>query len=63
VTGTVRTNLTGPRDEGAAVDGRGGLALAVAAAIDQVPGVRRTGGQGVDVSTQYAGGRLPRGLA
>jgi hypothetical protein len=36
---------------------RGRLALAVAAAVDTVAGVRRTGGQGVEVATQYPGGR------
>jgi hypothetical protein len=37
---------------------RGRLALSVAAAVDQVTGVRRTGGPGVEVSTQYRGGRV-----
>ncbi len=37
---------------------RGRLALAVAAAVDAVGGVRRTGGQGVEVATQYPGGRV-----
>ena len=37
---------------------RGRLALAVAAAVDTVAGVRRTGGQGVEVATQYPGGRV-----
>ncbi len=36
---------------------RGRLALAVAAAVDSVSGVRRTGGPGVEVATQYPGGR------
>ena len=36
---------------------RGRLALAVAAAVDSVGGVRRTGGPGVEVATQYPGGR------
>ncbi len=38
--------------------GRGRLALAVAAAVDTVVGVRRTGGPGVEVATQYPGGRV-----
>jgi hypothetical protein len=38
--------------------GRGRLALAVAAAVDTVVGVRRTGGLGVEVATQYPGGRV-----
>ena len=37
---------------------RGRLALAVAAAVDSVGGARRTGGQGIEVSTQYPGGRV-----
>jgi hypothetical protein len=37
---------------------RGRLALAVAAAVDSVGGVRRTAGHGVEVSTQYPGGRV-----
>ena len=37
---------------------RGRLALAVAAAVDSVSGVRRTGGPGVEVATQYPGGRV-----
>jgi hypothetical protein len=37
---------------------RGRLALAVAAEVDTVGGVRRTGGQGVEVATQYPGGRV-----
>jgi hypothetical protein len=37
---------------------RGRLALAVATAVDSVGGVRRTGGQGTEVSTQYPGGRV-----
>jgi hypothetical protein len=37
---------------------RGRLALAVAAAVDSVGGVRRTGGHGVEVATQYPGGRV-----
>ena len=37
---------------------RGRLALAVAAAVDTVVGVRRTGGPGVEVATQYPGGRV-----
>lgn len=37
---------------------RGRLALAVAAAVDTVVGVRRTGGQGVEVATQYPGGQV-----
>ena len=37
---------------------RGRLALAVAAAVDRVGGVRRTGGQGVEVATQFPGGRV-----
>jgi hypothetical protein len=39
-------------------DRRGRLALAVAAAVDTVGGVRRTGGPGVEVATQYPGGRV-----
>jgi hypothetical protein len=34
------------------------LALAVAVAVDSVGGARRTGGQGIEVSTQYPGGRI-----
>lgn len=37
---------------------RGRLALAVAEAVDAVVGVRRTGGQRVEVATQYPGGRV-----
>ena len=37
---------------------RGRLALAVAAAVDTVGGVRRTGGPGIEVATQYPGGRV-----
>ena len=37
---------------------RGRLALAVAAEVDTVGGVRRTGGPGVEVATQYPGGRV-----
>jgi hypothetical protein len=37
---------------------RGRLALAVAAAVDTVVGVRRSGGPGVEVATQYPGGRV-----
>ena len=37
---------------------RGRLALAVAGAVDTVAGVRRSGGQGVAVATQYPGGRV-----
>jgi hypothetical protein len=37
---------------------RGRLAAAVAAAVDGVAGVRRTGGPGVEVATQYPGGRV-----
>jgi hypothetical protein len=37
---------------------RGQLASAVAAAVDTVAGVRRTGGGGVEVATQYPGGRV-----
>jgi hypothetical protein len=40
------------------LSGRGPLAEAVAAAVDQVPNVRRSGGSGVEVSTQYRGGRV-----
>ncbi len=35
---------------------RGRLAMAIATAVDSVPGVRRTAGQGVGVATQYRGG-------
>jgi hypothetical protein len=38
--------------------GRGRVALAVATAVDRVVGVRRTGGSGVEVATQYPGGRV-----
>ena len=37
---------------------RGRLALAIAVAVDSVGGVRRTGGPGVEVATQYPGGRV-----
>ena len=37
---------------------RGRLALAVADAVDAVVGVRRTGGQRVEVATQYPGGHV-----
>ena len=37
---------------------RGRLAWSVAAAVDQVSGVRRTGSPGVEVSTQYRDGRV-----
>jgi hypothetical protein len=37
---------------------RGRVALAVAAAVDTVVGVRRSGGPGVEVATQYPGGRV-----
>jgi hypothetical protein len=37
---------------------RGHLALAVAAAVDTVTGARRTGGHGVEVATQFPGGRV-----
>ena len=49
-----------PRPARAPVDPgrRGRLALAVAAAVDTVVGVRRTGGPGVEVATQYPGGRV-----
>lgn len=36
---------------------RGQVAAAVAAAVDTVAGARRTGGDGVEAATQYAGGR------
>jgi hypothetical protein len=38
--------------------GRVGVATAVAAAVDSVAGVRRSGGSGVEVATYYPGGRL-----
>ena len=38
--------------------GRGLVAGSVAAAVDQVSEVRRSGGTGVEVSTQYRGGRI-----
>ena len=37
---------------------RATLALAVAAAVDGVGGARRTVGSGVEVATQYPGGRV-----
>ncbi len=37
---------------------RAQLAGAVAAAVDAVTGVRRSGGSGVEVATQYRGGRV-----
>ncbi len=37
---------------------RGRLALAVAEAVDTVPGARRSPGGGIEVSTQYPGGRV-----
>ena len=40
------------------VSGRGRVAESVAAAVDQVPKVRRSGGSGVELSTQYRGGRV-----
>jgi hypothetical protein len=40
------------------VSGRGLLAASVAAAVDQVAKVRRSGGSGVEVSTQYRGARV-----
>lgn len=36
---------------------RGQLASAVAAAVDTVAGVRRSAGPGIEVATQFAGGR------
>ena len=58
MSGCPPTNPTVTHREAAAVGGRGHLALAVAAAIDDLPGVRRSSGQGVEVSTQYPGGRV-----
>jgi hypothetical protein len=59
VTATSPSPVTS-RTPRAAVDPgrRGGLALAIADAVDAVVGVRRTGGQGVEVATQYPGGRV-----
>ncbi len=37
---------------------RGRLALVVAAAVDEVGGARRAAGSGVEVATQYRGGRV-----
>jgi hypothetical protein len=37
---------------------RGRLALAVAKAVDSVPGVRRSPGPGVEVATQYREGKV-----
>lgn len=37
---------------------RGRLALTVAAAVDTVDGARRSGDGGVEVATQYRGGRV-----
>lgn len=37
---------------------RANLAATVAAAVDAVPGVRRTPGAGIPVATQYAGGSV-----
>ena len=51
------TDAPRPQDLRTSASGRGLLAEAVAAAVDQVPNVRRSGGSGVEVSTQYRGGR------
>ncbi len=37
---------------------RGSLARSLAGAVDAVQGVRRSGGSGVEVATQYRGGRI-----
>jgi hypothetical protein len=37
---------------------RGRLALAIAVAVDSVSGVRRSPGPGVEVATQYRGGKV-----
>jgi hypothetical protein len=59
VTGTTPTpTAPGPAPRPLVDPGlRGRLALAVAAAVDTVGGVRRTGGPGVEVATQFPGGR------
>ncbi len=40
------------------ISARATTALAVAAAVDTVPGVRRSPGNGIEVSTQHAGGKV-----
>ncbi len=55
---TPGTPVDATTQAGTVVSGRGRVALAVAAAVDEVAGVRRTGGIGVEVATQYAGGRV-----
>jgi hypothetical protein len=51
------TDTSAPQDP-IPVSGRGLLAGSVAAAVDRVAKVRRSGGSGVEVSTQYRGGRV-----
>ena len=60
MTGTTPTpHRSGPAPRPPVDPGRRGrLALAVAAEVDTVGGVRRTGGPGVEVATQYPGGRV-----
>jgi hypothetical protein len=50
-------NEPDPIRPGVLIGRRGQLATAVAAAVDAVAGARRTGGDGVEVATQYPGGR------
>jgi hypothetical protein len=45
-------------EQPARVIGRGEIALAVAAAVDATGFVRRTGGNGVEIATYYAGGKV-----
>ena len=59
MTDPISTPATSPTPEVSVDPGsRGRLALAVAAAVDSVVGVRRTSGPGVEVATQYPGGRV-----
>jgi hypothetical protein len=46
-----------PIRPGVLIGRRGQVVAAVAAAVDTVAGARRTGGDGVEVATQYPGGR------
>lgn len=48
----------GPTHASLPIGKRGKLALAVAAAVDTVKGVHRSGGSGVEVETQYPGGQV-----
>ena len=48
----------GPTHASLPIGKRGQLALAVAAAVDTVKGVHRSGGSGVGIATQYPGGRV-----